>query len=61
VKDSPRKIEDVREADFRLANRLTPPVTRAADIVGCTPPQPACFSGDFYPAHSEITQERTST
>jgi hypothetical protein len=28
-----RKIEDVREADFRLANRFTPQVARAADEV----------------------------
>src|SRR5688572_17718355 len=34
------KIEDVREADFRLVNRFTPQVAKAADNVGCEPPQP---------------------
>ena len=33
-----RKIKDVREADFRLANRSTPRVARTADNVGCEPP-----------------------
>jgi hypothetical protein len=31
------KIEDVQEADFRLANRLTPQGATAADNVGCEP------------------------
>jgi len=34
-----RKIEDVREADFRFANRLRPQGATAADNVGCEPPQ----------------------
>jgi hypothetical protein len=33
------KNEDGREADFPLANCLTPQVARAADNVGCVPPQ----------------------
>jgi hypothetical protein len=33
------KIEDVREAGFRLGNRFTLQVARAADNVGCEPPQ----------------------
>jgi hypothetical protein len=32
-------IEDVREADFRLASRSTPQVARSADDVGCEPVQ----------------------
>jgi hypothetical protein len=32
-----KKSEDVREADFRLANRFTRQVARAADNVGCEP------------------------
>jgi hypothetical protein len=38
-----RKSEDVREADFRSANRFTRQVARAADNVGCEPPQPPCI------------------
>jgi len=34
-----RKIEIGRKASFRLANHFTPQVARAADNVGCEPPQ----------------------
>jgi hypothetical protein len=33
------KIEDVQDADFGLANRLTPQGATAADNVGCEPSQ----------------------
>jgi hypothetical protein len=34
-----RKNEDGRQAERRLANGFTPQVARAADNVGCEPPQ----------------------